>query len=118
MENQKVLDVLNSLEVVYEEGGDNAALLVKSTVGNLSKLEEVGIGSKTALKYGDTEEKEFCKFALAVSEGYANDYENGKLVWKDERTLGELKSDIQVALDSPITEYQDLHDAIQNALDY
>jgi len=85
MENQKVCDVLNSLEVVYEEGGDHAALLVKTSEENFKKLESVGVDRKTALKYGDTDENEFCILALGFSENYADGIERGKLVNKEEQ---------------------------------
>ncbi len=85
MENQKVCDVLNSLEVVHEEGGDHAASLVEASAENLKKLESVGIDRKTALKYGDTNETEFCILALGFSENYADGIEKGKLVNKEDQ---------------------------------
>jgi len=79
VENQKVLDVLNSLEVVEKQGGEDSYILVDSTKENLQRLNDVGVDTETILKYGD--DNAFCVLALAFNEGYANDYDN-KLVYK------------------------------------
>nr|WP_162305343.1 hypothetical protein [Brevibacillus laterosporus] len=43
MNRQAVLDVLNSLEVVDMNGGEDAYILVDSSKENLKKLNEVGV---------------------------------------------------------------------------
>lgn len=78
IEKQRVLDALNSLEVVDENGGDSAYLIVDSSNENLEKLNVVGVTKETALKYGD--EETFCILALAFSEGYADLYDGSKLI--------------------------------------
>lgn len=77
MDKQKVLDVLNGLNVVEQYGGDDFSILVESSEGNFRKLEEVGISRELALSYGD--EELFCIAALAFGEGYADVYIDGKL---------------------------------------
>lgn len=77
-EKQKVLNVLNGLEVIETNGGDDAYILVASSSENLEKLNEVGVSIELALKYGD--EETFCILALAFGEGYADEWEDGKLI--------------------------------------
>lgn len=86
LERQKVLDCLNSMEVIESEGGDSAYALVENNEENRKLLDEAGIPLETALKYGDKET--FCIIALASGEGYANWYENGKL---ENKVLDEFK---------------------------
>lgn len=114
MKNQNVLDVLNNLEVFEENGGEDPYMLVENNEENSKALEEVGVSQETINKYGD--EEDFCILALAFSEGYANWYEKGKLVYKDEEIANELKNEIQHILDSPITDFTELHEAIQDRL--
>ena len=80
MDKKRVLDVLNSLEVIDEYGGDDFAVIVESSEENFRKLEEVGVSREIALKFGD--EESFCIAALAFSEGYADWYEDGKFMNK------------------------------------
>lgn len=80
VEKQKVLDVLNSLEVIEQSGGEDAYILVANNEDNLKKLNDLGVQADVINKYGDDET--FCIIALAFSEKYANDFENGKLVYK------------------------------------
>lgn len=79
MEKQKVLDVLNGLDVVESCFlTDESWILVESSKDNFSKLSEVGIDRDTAMKYGDNET--FCILALAFNEGYAGGCDgSGKL---------------------------------------
>jgi len=76
MENQKILDVLNSLEVIEKQGGEDSYMLVENNEENRKWLNDVGIDSETINKYGD--EEAFCVLALAFGEGYADFYQNGK----------------------------------------
>jgi hypothetical protein len=78
IEKQKVLDVLNSLKVIESSGGEEAYALVENNEENRSFLNELGVTTETITGYGD--EETFCILALAFSEGYANDYIDGKLV--------------------------------------
>lgn len=78
VEKQKVLDVLNSLDVIETNGGEDAYILVENNQENHERLNEVGITSETIDKYGD--EDTFCILALAFSEGYCDLYEMGKLI--------------------------------------
>lgn len=114
VEKQKILDCLNSMEVIEQSGGEEAYALVENNEENRKLLEEAGIPLEKALGYGDDET--FCIFALAFNEGYANWYDGTNLLWKDERTLEELKNEIQTILDSPLTDFEELHRAIQGRL--
>lgn len=78
MDKQAVLDVLNSLEVIETNGGDDAYILVENSEENRSKLSAVGVPSETIQQYGDDET--FCILALAFGEGYADEWRDGKLV--------------------------------------
>ena len=78
MNRQAVLDVLNSLEVIEMEGGDSPYCLVAYNDENRSKLNAVGVSDEVMLKYGDVET--FCIWALAFSEGYADEWKDGNLV--------------------------------------
>lgn len=78
MENQNVLDVLNSLEVIDRQGGDEAYILVANNEENRAKLTAVGVDPSICKKYGD--EEDFCILALAFSEGYADSVKDGKLI--------------------------------------
>lgn len=76
-------------------------------------LNEVGITNEVIDKYGD--EEMFCVLALAFTEGLADYYESGKLFYRG-LTKEELINDIQVILDSPLTDFDELHEAIQDVL--
>lgn len=78
MNRQMVLDVLNSLEVIETNGGDDAYILVDNTEENRKRLNDVGIKNDEIYATGD--ENEFCILALAFNGKYADDFENGKLV--------------------------------------
>ena len=81
LDRQTVLDVLNSLEVVESQGGDDTYILVENTPENRAKLNEVGVTDEQIYAYGD--EDTFCILTLAFDLGIANDYENGKFVWRE-----------------------------------
>lgn len=78
MDKQAVLDVLNSLEVIETNGGDDAYILVANNEENRKKLNAVGVSDETIKRYGD--EETFCILALSASEGYADEWQDGKLV--------------------------------------
>lgn len=109
--SRRILDVLNNLEVLETNGGEDAYILVKNDESNRTALNRVGVTTETINKYGDDET--FCILALAFSQGYANDFRDGKLrdnsfdtdnienvnrvinAWKDEvkKALEDLESD-------------------------
>jgi len=76
MNKQAVLDVLNSLEVIEQQGGEDSYILVANSPENREKLNAVGISTSKINAYGDNET--FCILALAFGEGYADEYTNGK----------------------------------------
>lgn len=78
MENQKILDVLNSLNVIEKQGGEDAYILIKNNGENQKLLNDVGVDSETINKYGD--EEAFCALSLAFGEGYADFYLDGKFI--------------------------------------
>jgi hypothetical protein len=78
MNKQSILDVLNSLEVIEQQGGEDCYILVANNEENRAKLNAVGVSNETILKHGD--EETFCILALAFNEGYCDEYKDGKLV--------------------------------------
>ncbi|WP_179283599.1 hypothetical protein [Paenibacillus sp. VTT E-133291] len=66
--------MLNSLEVVDQQGGDDAYMLVDNNDDVREKLAKVGVTSETIRQYGDDES--FCVLALAFGEGYCDEYDN------------------------------------------
>lgn len=78
MENQKILDVLSTLSVIEEQGGEDAYMLIQNSNENQKLLNDVGVDSETTNKYGDGET--FCVLALAFGEGYADFYLDGKFI--------------------------------------
>lgn len=77
-EKQAILDVLNSLEVVEQQGGEDAYILVRNDENTRAELEAVGVSAETFERYGDDETS--CILALAFGEEYADEYENEKLI--------------------------------------
>ncbi len=51
--NKKVLDVLNILEVIESQGGEDAYMLVDNNEENRNRLKEVGVSDGIIYKYGD-----------------------------------------------------------------
>lgn len=80
MNRQAILDVLNGLKVVEQQGGDDAYMLVDNNAEVRAKLSKVGVSAETIRNYGDDET--FCVLALAFGEGYCDDYDNknGKFI--------------------------------------
>ncbi|WP_274856925.1 hypothetical protein [Bacillus methanolicus] len=89
-EKKRILDVLNSLEVIEENGGDECYLLVENNEENHKKLNDVGVSSETINKYGD--EETFCILSLAFSEGYCDLYDGDKLIVFDKCIEVEVKT--------------------------
>lgn len=89
MNRQAVLDVLNSLEVVDEQGGEDAYILVDNNQENRDKLAAVGITEDMFRNYGDDDT--FCILAFAFGENFADDYDNGKLIIWTELVNDELR---------------------------
>jgi len=79
MSNQSILNVLNSLEVQEQGGGDDAYIQVNQTPETVARLMELGVSQDTISKYGDGET--FCILALAFGEGYANFYYKRLVNW-------------------------------------
>ncbi|CDN42017.1 MULTISPECIES: hypothetical protein [Paenibacillus] len=87
MSKQAILDVLNSLPVIDQQGGDDAYILVQNTQEVRERLAAAGdvsasLDPHTLGRYGD--EEEFCILAYAFGEEYANDYRGGILIWDEE----------------------------------
>jgi len=89
MENQKVLDVLNRIEVFEQSGGEEAYALVEITDEVADQLDSVGISVGDVERYGDKET--FCIIAFACSEGYADWYDGNKLLKNDTKSSDEIK---------------------------
>lgn len=79
MNRQAVLDVLNSLEIYEQQGGEDSYILVKNTPENRQKLHAVGVTDKEIYDAGDDEY--FCILALAFNGRYADEYRNGMLIY-------------------------------------
>lgn len=88
MNYQAILNVLNSLEVVEQQGGDEAYILVDVTPEMVDELAEFGVTQDTIHKYGDAETT--CILAMAFGEGYANGFKAGKLVYYTSGTINYL----------------------------
>ncbi|WP_332237920.1 hypothetical protein [Sporolactobacillus sp. KGMB 08714] len=73
MGKQDVIDVLNSLEVLERNGGEDAYILVANNEENRKKLNAVGVSNQEIFNAGDNET--FCILALAFNGGYADDYD-------------------------------------------
>lgn len=99
IDKNKVLDVLNGLEVVEE--GSEGYILVENNKEVHEKLNALGVSSETINKYGDDET--FCIIALAFTEGYAKDFRDGKLV-----TAPNLETEIE-RFKNEMAEAADLH---------
>ncbi|EQB35026.1 hypothetical protein M948_18140 [Virgibacillus sp. CM-4] len=89
IEKQQVIDVLNGLEVIEENGGEDTYVLVENSEENHKQLNSVGISSETINRYGD--EETFCILALAFSEGYADLYDGNKIIFFDEKVELEVE---------------------------
>lgn len=77
MDKQAVLDVLNNLEVIETNGGEDPYILVERTDATIQKLNDVGVSTETIDQYGD--EETFCILALGFGEQCANFVKNGAL---------------------------------------
>lgn len=77
-QKQKVLDVLNSLEVIETNGGEDSYILVEMNEDVRKRLNDVGVTNDTINQYGDDEA--ICILSLAFNECYANALEGTKLV--------------------------------------
>lgn len=75
---QAILDVLNSLEVIEQQGGEDCYMLVANNDENRAKLNAVGVPSEKMARYGD--EDTFCIVALAFGERYADEHRNGQFI--------------------------------------
>ncbi|MFS0883262.1 hypothetical protein [Metabacillus niabensis] len=82
VDRKRVIDVLNSLEVIESNGGDQAYLLVENSEKNRGLLNNVGITNEIINKYGDKET--FCILSLGIREGFCDLYFDGKLIYFDE----------------------------------
>lgn len=78
IDQQAVLDVLNSLKVIERQGGEDGYALVANSPENRAKLNAVGVTGETIDRYGD--EETFCIYALAFNERYADEIKNRMLI--------------------------------------
>lgn len=79
MEKQEVLNVLNSLEVIERQGGEDCYILVANNEENRANLNAVGVTDDEIKAAGD--DGTFCILALAFNCGrYADEYRDGKLI--------------------------------------
>lgn len=78
IDKQAVLDVLNSLEIIEFQGGEESYALVENNPENRARLNAVGISDETIKLYG--EEDTFCVLALAFGERYADEVRNWKFI--------------------------------------
>lgn len=78
IEKQRVLQVLDGLDVMETNEGEDAYILVKNSEKHHKLLNDVGVSSETINKYGDNET--FCILSLAFGEGYCDLYERGRFI--------------------------------------
>ena len=77
-----IIDVLNGLEVIEQNGGEDAYILVENSKENHIVLNQVGLSSETINKY--VNDGAFCILDLACGEGLASLYIDGKLIPSDD----------------------------------
>lgn len=106
----EILNVLNSLEIIDQNGGDDAYMLVANTPETRERLSQLGVSSETIRNYGDDET--FCILALAFGEGYATDYKSGVGLIYEEKKIDEIKEDLNAIADE-VWE-KDVFDVITN----
>lgn len=70
MNNETIVSVFNSLDVLETNGGEDAYIIVSNTDKNRKKLNDVGVSNAVIDKYADDDT--FCILSLALSEGYAD----------------------------------------------
>ena len=78
MDKQRVLGVLNSLEVIESEGGESAYILVEASKDNIEWMNSVGIANEILDKYIDGNTIDI--LALAAGERIAHLHRYGRLV--------------------------------------
>lgn len=81
MSDQKILDVLNNTEIFERNGGEDPYLLVEITPENEKAFNEAGVSTETLKRYGD--DTTFCLLALALGEGFADEYNRGTFIKRD-----------------------------------
>lgn len=95
-EKKRVLDVLNSLDVIETNGGEEAYILVENNKENHELLNDVGVPSETINGFGD--EETFCILSLAFSEGYADLYDGNKIIAFDRKMEVEVSKGEDIIL--------------------
>ncbi|MFX3635437.1 MAG: hypothetical protein ACE3L7_04060 [Candidatus Pristimantibacillus sp.] len=78
MDKQAVLNVLNNLAVVEQQGGEDCYILVKNNEETRRKLNDLGVTDEDIKAAGDAET--FCILTLAFNKDLADTFKNGKLV--------------------------------------
>lgn len=81
LNRKRIVDVLNSLEVIEQSGGEDCYILVKNSVENRKRLNDVGVPSVVIDRYGDVDT--FCILALAFGEGLADYWMGGLRVYDE-----------------------------------
>lgn len=92
IERQRVIDALNSLEIIESNGGEGAYALFENNEENRAILNEVGITDEVINGYGDEETS--CILAIGFSEGYADLYDGNKLVVFEKKIEVELEESL------------------------
>lgn len=96
LEKQKVVEALNSLEIIESNGGEEAYALFENSQENRTVLNKVGISDDVINGYGDEETS--CILAIAFGEGYADLYDGNKLIVFEEKVEIELEEGLTAIL--------------------
>lgn len=76
-EKKAIVKVLNNIEIIEENGGEDGYALAEQNQKNYDALAAVGVKKETIDEYAS--DGCFCVLSLAFSENIANHIENGKL---------------------------------------
>lgn len=96
IEKQKVVEALNSLEIIETNGGESAYALFENNEENRAVLNKVGISDDVINGYGDEETS--CMLAIGFGEGYADLYDGNKLIVFEEQVEIELEEGLSAIL--------------------
>jgi|GEM_PF-4084056 len=113
MEQAKVLEALETLEIVEMQGGEDAYILVDFNNENRETLHAVGVTDEMMLKYGD--ESSFCILALAYNEKLAVNYKpkTRKFTPYHPDPLQRLKTELEGATDNIMLDNTDVWEVIE-----
>lgn len=91
-ERKKVVDALNSLEIIESQGGEEGYAIFEINDENRATLNAVGLTDDVIHSYGDDETS--CILAIGFGEGYADLYTGNELIVYEEKVELELETGV------------------------